>query len=73
MKIYKSNDIDVKAIEFCCRDMATDILFGKVKTSPWTDHPLRFRVGDYQLTHCGHCGAKIEGELFVYEPKGDHK
>jgi hypothetical protein len=64
MKIFKSNDIDVARIEFCCGDMAEDILLGKVKTHRWTDHPLVFSVGDYRLSHCGHCGAKIEGERF---------
>jgi hypothetical protein len=64
MKIYKSDDVDVKAIIFCCKYMAEDILFGVVKTNHWTDHPLNFYVGNYELSHCGHCGAKIEGEIF---------
>lgn len=63
MKVYKKG-IGVTAIIFCCENMAMDILLNKVKTSHWTDHPLVFRVGDYRLSHCGHCGAKIEGEKF---------
>lgn len=70
MKIYKSNCFDVRRIDFCCSDMAKDVLFGVVKTDHWTDHPLMFYVSrdlpgeKYYLTNCGHCGAKIEGELF---------
>lgn len=54
----------VTGIEFCCGRMAEDVLFGKVTTAHWTDHPLVFSVGDYRIKHCGHCGAKIEGELY---------
>ena len=71
MKVYRSKGqnsphgiFGVTGIEFCCGAMAEDILFGRVKTSHWTDHPLYFRAGDYPLSHCGHCGAKIEGELY---------
>ena len=54
----------VTGIEFCCGAMAEDILFGRVKTTPWTDHPLIFSVGDYQIKHCGHCGEKIDDEAY---------
>jgi hypothetical protein len=64
MKIYKADDTDVCRIDFCCQYMARDILFGVVTTSHWTDHPLHFNAGDYGLSHCGHCGAKIVGEVF---------
>jgi len=64
MRIYKATDFDVCRIDFCCKDMAKDILLGQVTTTTWTDHPLKFRAGNYILSHCGHCGAKIEGELF---------
>jgi len=71
MKIYRSFRQDSKyglfgvtGIDFCCGAMAEDILFGRVKTRQWTDHPLYFDVKDYQLSHCGHCGAKIEGEVY---------
>ena len=65
MKVYVHGPYNgVTKIEFCCDQMAEDILFGVVKTSKWTDHPLVFKVGDYCLSHCGHCGAKIEGECF---------
>lgn len=63
MKVYKKNGFDVDKIEFCCSAMAEDVLLGVVKTKGWTDHPLFFYVGDYQLSHCGHCGAKIEGSV----------
>lgn len=63
MKVYVSGSFNgVKKIEFCCDDMAEDILFGRVKTRKWTDYTLGFWAGDYRLSHCGHCGAKIEGE-----------
>lgn len=65
MKIYVHGSFNgVTKIEFCCDNMAEDILLHRVKTTPWTDHPLHFTVGDYRLSHCGHCGAKIEGECF---------
>jgi len=70
MKVYVHGPYNgVTKIEFCCHDMAEDILLGKVTTRPWTDHALGFWVKDksgngYRLSHCGHCGAKIEGELF---------
>ena len=70
MKVYVHGPYNgVTKIVFCCDNMAEDILFGKVSTRPWTDHPLIFSVKDshnqdYRLTHCGHCGAKIEGECF---------
>jgi hypothetical protein len=67
MKVFKADDFDVCAIEFCCKHMAEDILFGRVKTTPWTDHPLYFSAGNYRLSHCGHCGAKIAGEEFRYQ------
>lgn len=67
MKVYKLGDFDVARIDFCCGTMAQDILSGVVKTGPWTDHPLYFEVGDYPLSHCGHCGAKIEGGLIYYD------
>lgn len=64
MKVYvKGHANKVTKIEFCCSAMAEDILFGIVKTKPWTDHPLCFYIYDYQLSHCGHCGAKIEGAI----------
>lgn len=64
MKIYKADDFAVCRIDFCCSRMAQDILLGVVTTKHWTDHGLPFFVGDYQLSHCGHCGAKIQGEVF---------
>lgn len=71
MKIYRSHGQHIKyglfgvtGIDFCCGQMAEDILFRRVKTDPWTDHPLCFRAGEYRLSHCGHCGAKIEGEVY---------
>lgn len=76
MKIYRSYGqhtkhglFGVTGIDFCCDKMADDVLFGKVTTRPWTDHPLNFYVKDktnngYHLSHCGHCGAKIEGEIY---------
>lgn len=65
MKIYVHGPFNgVTKIEFCCDEMAKDILLRKVKTRPWTDNALGFWVGDYRLSHCGHCGAKIEGEIF---------
>jgi hypothetical protein len=65
LKVYVHGPYNgVTKIEFCCDKMAEDILLGVVKTSEWTDHPLVFRAGDYRLSHCGHCGAKIEGECF---------
>jgi hypothetical protein len=64
MRIFKKDQTGVVSIEFCCNDMAEDILSGVIKTSPWTTNALVFRVGDYKLSHCGHCGAKIEDELF---------
>lgn len=64
MKVYKesNNGCAVSGIDFCCPEMAEDILLGTVKTTPWTDHPLVFLVKGYYLSHCGHCGAKIEGD-----------
>ena len=62
MKVFKVGEFEVSKIEFCCKQMAEDILLGTVKTRHWTDHPLRFFIGDYQLSHCGHCGAKIDGD-----------
>lgn len=63
MKVFVHGPYNgVTKIEFCCDDMAEDILLGIVKTRKWTDHPLQFFAGDYRLSHCGHCGAKIEGE-----------
>lgn len=69
MKVYVHGPYNgVTKIEFCCDKMAEDILFGVVTTRAWTDHPLGFYVkdddkwGGYRLSHCGHCGAKIEGE-----------
>jgi len=64
MKIYKATGFDVCRIDFCCKGMAEDILLRRVRTGPWTDHGLCFYAGSYQLSHCGHCGAKIEGEVF---------
>lgn len=71
MKVYikiKNGCHNVSKIEFCCGKMAKDILFGKVKPTLWTDHPLNFWVMNdthnekiYLLKHCGHCGAKIYG------------
>ena len=65
MKVFKRDRIGVARIEFCCNEMAEDIPLRRVITNQWTDHALAFRVGDYWLSHCGHCGAKIEGELFA--------
>ena len=71
MKIHVAGPYNsVTKIEFCCGDMAKDILLGVVTTRPWTDHALGFWVRDdgkwngYRLSHCGHCGAKIQGEVF---------
>jgi hypothetical protein len=64
MIIHKADDFDVCRIDFCCKYMAEDILFGRVKTNPWTDHGLCFYAGSYTIKHCGHCGAKIVGEKF---------
>ncbi len=65
MKVYVYGPYNgVTKIEFCCDSMAEDILHGVVKTKPWTDHPLVFFVNDYKLSHCGHCGAKVEGACF---------
>lgn len=71
MKIYRSHGqftkhglFGVTGIDFCCGAMAEDILFGVVSTSHWTGHPLCFKAGVYKLSHCGHCGAKIEGEVY---------
>ena len=74
MKVYKSQScsqgISVCRIDFCCRDMAEDILLRRIHTYRWTDHPLPFVVpsndegDDYRIKHCGHCGAKIDGEVF---------
>lgn len=64
MKVYVHGPYNgVTKIEFCCDRMAEDILLGEVATRHWTDHPLGFwtKCG-YRLGHCGHCGAKIEGE-----------
>lgn len=76
MKVYRSVGQDsphglygVTGIDFCCWKMSEDILFGKVKTKVWTDHPLYFSVNDYVLSHCGHCGAKIEGEVYREKDK----
>ena len=65
MKVYVHGNFNgVTKIEFCCDKMAEDILLGAVKTARWTDHPLVFKAGDYKLSHCGHCGVKIEGECW---------
>ena len=60
MIIYKSDDVNVSRIDFCCSEMASDILLGKVKTNHWTDHDLAFYVGDYRIDHCPQCGAEIK-------------
>lgn len=76
MKVYVHGPYNgVTKIEFCCDEMSRDILLGKITTQPWTDHPLSFWVRDrddngYKLSHCGHCGAKIKGELFEKVKKG---
>jgi len=71
MKVYVATDgpsYEVKEIKFCCGEMAEDILFGRVKTAR-IGRPLYFYVkgakGErYDLTYCGHCGAKIEEVYF---------
>ncbi len=66
MKIFTTGSFNkVKKIEFCCSKLAEDILLRRVRTNPWTDHPLHFWAlgadGNFlPLAHCPHCGAKIE-------------
>jgi len=67
MKVYVATDgpsYEVKEIKFCCGEMAEDILFGRVKVTPWTDH-LNFYVKDAKDNCCSldyrpHCGSKME-------------
>ena len=61
MKVYKKGSFEVTKIEFCCRDMAESVLFHKISTNAWTDHPLVFFYDDLRLKYCPYCGAKIEG------------
>lgn len=60
MKIYKSTDFDVSGVDFCCKRMAEDVLLGAIKTTPWTDHGLCFKIGERSIAYCPNCGAKIE-------------
>ncbi len=65
MKVFKKGDFEVTKIEFCCREMAEDVLLGRTTASQWTDHPLRFFHGngkEIQLDYCFHCGARIDGD-----------
>ena len=73
MKVYVHGPYNsVSRIEFCCGEMAEDILKGVVRTHPWTDRALGFWVknqaGDqyqdnYRLSHCPHCGVEIQGGI----------
>jgi len=69
MKVFVHGPYNsVSKIEFCCSEIAEDILLGRIKTTPWTDHPLVFRIitgmpHDFPLKHCPHCGAKIRGGI----------
>jgi len=63
MKIYKSDAFEVSGIDFCCKRMAEDVLLGAIKTIPWTDHGLCFKLGEQSIAHCPSCGAKIENIL----------
>lgn len=62
MKVYKTADFVVSGIDFCCKQMAEELLVGKITTIHWADHPLRFRINGYPIAHCPHCGARIETE-----------
>jgi len=66
MKVFKKGDFDVTKVEFCCREMAEDVLLGRTTAGQWTDHPIQFFYGkshEIHLTHCFHCGAKIDGDV----------
>lgn len=63
MKIYKSSAFDVSGIDFCCKRMAVDVLLGAIKTTPWTDHGLCFKLGEQSIAYCPSCGAKVENIL----------
>jgi len=65
MTVHYKEKWNVSAIEFCCKDMAEDILLQRVITTPWTDHDLNFfitpTVGKfYRIQHCPHCGTSIK-------------
>lgn len=63
MKVFVHGPYNgVKRIEFCCDEMAKDILLGEIKTKPWTDHPLGFWLWEHRILHCPSCGAEVQGE-----------
>jgi hypothetical protein len=68
MKIYVHNKYKkITRIEFCCDIMSHAIICGEIQISRDDRNYLVFKVGDYRLSHCGHCGAKIESDCIIGE------